>query len=329
MRLARRRTFSISIFFAATAVFAQPAPPPLAFEVASIKPAAPLDPMAIAQGKVRVGMKVDGAICDIGSFSLRDLIRTAYEVKDYQISGADALGSPLDAKRFNIQATMPEGATEKQVPQMLQTLLAERFKLVIHRETKDQSVYALVVAKGGPKLKESEPDPPAPEVPAETSDVPKKGEMVVGQGSNQVRISGNIASGSGMTVKGGPTGQMHLTMADGRMHMEAAKMTMAGLADAATGFVGRPVIDLTELKGNYQVTLDLSMDDIKTVARAAGMTMPGGPGGDGGKRLVDASDPSGSTIFSSIQQMGLKLESRKAPLPFIVIDHLETSPTEN
>ena len=107
-------------------------------------------------------MKVDGAICDIGSFSLRDLIRTAYEVKDYQITGADSLGSPMDAQRFNIQATMPEGATEKQVPQMLQTLLAERFKLVIRRETKEQSVYALVVAKGGPKLKEAEPDPPAP-----------------------------------------------------------------------------------------------------------------------------------------------------------------------
>ena len=132
-----------------------------------------------------------------------------------------------------------------------------------------------------------------------------------------------------MTVKGGPAGQMHITMADGRMHMEAAKMTMAGLADAATSFVGRPVIDMTELKGNYQVTLDLSMDDLKNVARAAGMTMPGGPGGDGGKGLVDASDPSGSTIFASIQQMGLKLESRKAPLPFIVIDHVENSPTEN
>jgi uncharacterized protein (TIGR03435 family) len=328
MRLVRGRTCSLAIFFAATAIFAQPAPPPPAFEVVSIKPAAALDPVAISQGKVRVGMKVDGAICDIGSFSLRDLIRTAYEVKDYQISGANALGSPLDAKRFNIQATMPEGATEKQVPQMLQALLAERFELIIQRETKDQSIYALVVAKGGPKLKESEPDPPAPEAPAETSDVPKKGETVVGQGSNQVRISGNIASGTGMTVKG-PMGQTHITMADGKMHLEAAKMTMAGLADAATTFVGRPVVDMTELKGNYQVVLDLSMDDLKNVARAAGMALPGGPGGDSGKGLVDASDPSGSTIFASIQQMGLKLESRKAPLPFIVIDHLENSPTEN
>src|SRR5579862_4242935 len=244
---------------AAVAVFAQaPATPPLAFEVASIKPAGPLDPAAIAQGKVHVGMKVDGAICDIGSFSLRDLIRTAYEVKDYQISGADSLGSPLDAQRFNIQATLPAGATEKQVPQMLQTLLAERFKLVVHRETRDQPVYALVVAKGGPKLKPSEPDPPAPDVPADPSDATKKGETVIGQGTNQVRISGSMAGGKGITVKGGPMGQMQMSMADGKMHLEAAKMTMASLADVATSFAGKPVLDMTELKGSYQVTLDLS-----------------------------------------------------------------------
>lgn len=169
------RTCCVVVFSAAIAAFAQtPPPPPLAFEVASIKPAGPLDPTAIAQGKIHIGMKVDGAICDIGSFSLKDLIRTAYEVKDYQITGADSLGSPLDAQRFNIQATMPEGATEKQVPQMLQTLLAERFKLVVRRETKEQSIYALVVAKGGPKLKESEPDPPAPDVPPEGPEAPKK-----------------------------------------------------------------------------------------------------------------------------------------------------------
>jgi uncharacterized protein (TIGR03435 family) len=330
MRIICLRTGGLAALLAATAAFAQtPPPPPLAFEVASIKPAGPLDPVAIQQGKMNIGMRVDGAICNIGSFSLRDLIRMAYEVKDFQITGADSLGGPLDAQRFNIQATMPDGATEKQVPQMLQTLLAERFKLVVRRETKDQSVYALVVAKGGPKLKESEPDPPTAEVPAEGSEAPKKGEMVLGQGSNQVRISGNIGGANGMTVKGGPMGQMRVTMADGRMHMEAAKMSMPSLADVATTFVGRPVVDMTELKGNYQVTLDLSMDDLKNIARAAGMTMPGGPGGNGGQGLADASDPSGSTIFVSIQQMGLKLEARKAPLPFIVIEHLQKSPTEN
>jgi uncharacterized protein (TIGR03435 family) len=313
------RKFSIALLLT-TAAFAQT--PALTFEVASVKPAGPLDPAAIASGKMRIGMKVDGAICDIASFSLCDLIRTAYDVKDYQITGPDWLGNPMSAQRFNIQATMPEGATEKQVPQMLQALLADRFKLVFHRDSKDHSVYALIVAKGGSKLKESAPDAPAPETPEE----PKKGEMVMGQGSSQMRISGSM-DGKGTVIRGGPTGQMKMSMVDGKMHMETAKMTMAMLCEFSSRFVDRPVVDMTELKGNYQVALDLSMDDLKNVAKAAGMAMPGG-GGDG-KAPAEASDPSSSSIFQSIQQMGLKLEARKAPLDLIVIDHLEKAPTEN
>ena len=148
------RRFCITLLLS-TAAFAQT--PPLTFEVASIKPAGALDPVAIASGKMRIGMKVDGAICDIASFSLHDLIRTACELKDYQITGPDWLGTPMSAQRFNLQATMPEGATEKQVPQMLQALLADRFKLVFHRESKEHSVYALIVGKGGSKLRNPSP----------------------------------------------------------------------------------------------------------------------------------------------------------------------------
>jgi uncharacterized protein (TIGR03435 family) len=323
-----------ALFFAVTAAFAQtPAAPPLAFEVASIKPAGPLDPVAIQSGKLRIGMKVDGAMVDIGSFSLRDLIRTAYEIKDYQITGPEWLGSVMTATRFNIQATLPEGATEKQVPQMLQALLAERFKLVIHRDTKEHSVYALIVGKGGPKLKPAEPDPPVAPKDADAPDPasppePKKGETVIGQGSNQVRISGSMESGKSMTMKGGPMGQMKMSMVDGKMHMEAAKMSMARLTEMLTPFLDRPVVDMTELTGDYQVALDLSMDDLKNVAKAAGMGAMMGSA-DGGKGLTDASDPSGASIFLSIQQMGLKLDARKAPLATIVIDRLEKSPTEN
>jgi len=109
------------------------------------------------------------------------------------------------------------------------------------------------------------------------------------------------------------------------MHMEAAKMSMAMLCEFATRFVDRPIMDMTELKGNYQVALDLTMDDLKNIAKAAGMVMPGGGGGGS----AEASDPSGSSIFQSIQQMGLKLDARKAPIDTIVIDHLEKVPTEN
>jgi uncharacterized protein (TIGR03435 family) len=315
---------------AAAVLCAQTPAPPLAFEVASIKPAGALDPAAVQSGKLRLGMKVDGAICDIGAFSLKDLIRTAYDVKDFQISGPDWLGGAMTATRFNIQATLPDGTTEKQVPEMLQTLLADRFKMVIHRESKDHAVYALVVARGGPKMKEAEPDP-APAKDASATDAPpepKKGETVVGQGSSQVRISGTMDSGKGVTMKGGPMGQMKMSMVEGKMHMEAAKVSMARFAELLSSFLDRPAVDLTDLKGDYQVGIDLSPDDLKNAARAAGM---GGmiPATESSKGLTDASDPSGTSIATSLQRMGLRLEARKAPLPMIVIDHLEKLPTEN
>ena len=148
----------------------------------------------------------------------------------------------------------------------------------------------------------------------------------MGQGQSQVRMSGNMADSKGMTMKGGPMGQMKMSMADGKMHMEAAKMTMPMLAEMATQFVGSPVVDKTELTGSYQAALDLSMDDMKAVAMRMGA---GGMGGGGGAPVGEASDPSGSSIFTSIQALGLTLEQRKLPMPQIVIDHVEKTPTEN
>jgi uncharacterized protein (TIGR03435 family) len=130
-------------------------------------------------------------------------------------------------------------------------------------------------------------------------------------------------------VKAAGVGSMRMTMADGKMHMEAAKMSMATLADTATSFVGKPVVDMTELKGDYQVVLDLSLGDLMHVAQNAGVPIPGGTAAIGGQDSGQASDPGGATIFESIQKMGLKLDARKAPLDYIVVDHFEKSPTEN
>src|SRR5580704_6827076 len=140
----------------ATAAFGQTGP---AFDVASIKPAAPPS-MPGMSGKFRVGMNIDGARVDIGFMSLADLIRTAYRVKPYQVSGPNW----MSGERWNILATLPDGASRDQVPDMLKTLLAERFGLKVHTENKEHAVYVLVVAKNGPKLKESEieaDEPPA------------------------------------------------------------------------------------------------------------------------------------------------------------------------
>jgi uncharacterized protein (TIGR03435 family) len=305
------------LLLVAGAAFAQTPAPALAFEVASVKPAGPPDPARMMSG--RMGMKVDGARVDIGFLSLTDLIGIAYRVKPYQISGPDW----MSAQRFDIMAKLPAGASQDQAPEMLQALLAERFKLTIHRANKEIQIYALVVGKNGPKLKESPPDQPA--APAADGAAPST--------DTSLRISGDPQKG--MTVSNGlGSGTVKITMANGAMHMESAKMSMTQFAEALSRFLDHPVVDMTDLKGNYQVALDLSMEDIMNAARSAGMQGPGGPGRGGGGMpgrgaAEGASDPSGSSLFNNVQQLGLKLEARKAPADLIVVDHLEKLPTEN
>ena len=113
-----------------------------AFEVASIKPSEPITPAMVASGKLHAGMKIDGKRVDIGNFALMQLICKAYDVKTYQVSGPSWLQAVgLAGQRFDIVANLPEGATKEQVPQMLQNLLAERFKLVMHQATRRSSRF--------------------------------------------------------------------------------------------------------------------------------------------------------------------------------------------
>jgi len=128
---------------------APPTPAPLAFEVASIKPA------PAQQGPRRhVGLSQDEGRITISNMSMRNLLTQAYKVKDQQLIGPDW----IDSERYDIVAKLPEGATKAQVPQMLQTLLKERFKVTVHKESKTMPVYAMVVAKGSPKLKTADAD---------------------------------------------------------------------------------------------------------------------------------------------------------------------------
>ena len=106
-----------------------------------------------------VGMKIDAARVDIGYWSIKQLILRAYGLSPSQASGPDW----MDSLRFDILAKLPEGATQDQLPEMLQWLLVERFGLVAHGETKDLPGYALVLGKGGPKMKPAVPDADAPE----------------------------------------------------------------------------------------------------------------------------------------------------------------------
>lgn len=128
---------------------AQPAP---SFEVASVK--------FTAHGRDANGISHSSVGSSPGSFSatnanLASLIRYAYSVKRYQISGPSWLSD--DAESFDISAKPPQNAPPQEIPAMLQTLLSERFKLALHRETRVLPVYELVAAKSGVKLQPAKP----------------------------------------------------------------------------------------------------------------------------------------------------------------------------
>src|ERR1700735_3353474 len=129
---------SAGLLLVAGSAFAQTPAAPLAFDVASVK-LGTIDQAKIMAGQQHVGLKVEGNRVDIGISSLSELIGMAYKVKYYQIQGPDWLGPT--GQRFDIMAKMPEGATKDDVPQMIETLLADRFKMTIHRTTKDTQVY--------------------------------------------------------------------------------------------------------------------------------------------------------------------------------------------
>src|ERR1022692_2373297 len=292
-----------------------------AFEVASIKPSEPITPAMVALGKLHAGMKIDGKRVDIGNFGLMQLICKAYDVKAYQVTGPSWLKTVgLSGQRFDIVANLPEGATKEQVPQMLQALLAERFKLVIHRESKDQAVYSMVIGKGGLKIEESQP-------PAASPDGAVPNPAVTGSSSvsvSQTKGGAVVSDGSGKQQKMTPS-------PDGKsMRFEIWGATLAELAEGLSPMVDHPIVDMTGLTGKYHVTLDISMQELMNIARAAGAAVPPGEGGgDASKPAELASDPGGSSLFAPTQTLGLKLEPRKVPLTFIVVDSVEKMPTEN
>jgi uncharacterized protein (TIGR03435 family) len=116
---------------------------PLSFEVATVKPNDPARNPGVTSG-----YSMNGNILQIVG-SLDALIRYAYDVEDTQISGGPQW---IDRDIYEVNAKMPAKAIPAQLKQMMQSLLAERFQLTIHRETRQLPIYSLVVAKGGSKL---------------------------------------------------------------------------------------------------------------------------------------------------------------------------------
>jgi bla regulator protein BlaR1 len=253
--------------FAAGITSAQPATSPLTFEVASVRPSGP-------DARGFIGFLPGGGLRVVG-ISLKTLITLAYNVLDVQVNSdrfdinaqAEAARAPEDATADPAKLTEAQRMTMADLAkERLRNLLADRFQLTIHRETKEQQVYTLVVGKNGPKVKETK-------------------------------------DGNGM-----------MRMGRGMLHGEGVPLGF--LATAMSGHLGRSVIDKTGLTGKYDIDLRWSPD-------------PGQAGAGPFGELPQAPDPNGPSIFTAVQeQLGLRLESQKAPVETLVIDRVER-PSEN
>jgi uncharacterized protein (TIGR03435 family) len=261
------------------------------FEVASVKKSVPA-----REGEVNIGVHIDGAMVRCRSLPMRSYIRMAYRVNDYQVLGPDWLAT----ENFDIAAKLPDGATRAQLPEMIQSLLAERFNLALHRDKKEFPVYALVVAKNGAKLKESPPDSGAEASPGAKGTVDIN--ITAGRGG------GVIDLGNGSSI------------GYGRDRLEAKKVTLSALAGAVERLLDRPVVEMTGIGGTYDFSLEYSWEELRSLVRSS----------SGGARELpaNAADP-GNSIFTSLAAFGLKLEPRKAPIEVLVVDRIERTPTEN
>jgi uncharacterized protein (TIGR03435 family) len=314
--------------FAALPLLSQTAAPKPSFEVVSIKPSSP--GLGIRGGGPR------GDRFSMVGASLKMLVQIAYQPLgsngqpiggQIQVSGGP---SWIDSERYDIEAKADCSGgviSRKQLQLMVRAMMEDRFQLKAHLETRELPVYNLVVGKDGPKLKASADQtppaiggggPPQPCGPAGPPPVlpPPPGP---GRGGGPPDISSRARGAMFMAF--GPTG----------LTMQANSAPVANLVNLLQQFVGRPVMDKTDIKGLYDLKLVFSPEGL-TLPGAPGGPGPGGPGfGPGGPGgavpPAGAADPVPS-LFTAIQDLGLRLESSKGLVEVVVIDGAQ-KPTEN
>lgn len=302
--------------FAASFAHAQPeTPAPISFDVASVKPS-PFQGAGRGRGGGCPGsFKVDRYRVEIRCANVATLIGHAYRLASRvrRPAGPDWIATT----RYDIDAKFPDGATESQVPEMLQALLADRFKLVIHRETSEQEIYALIAAKGGPKLKDAAPEtePATPSTP-DASMVP-----IGGVESRLTRIPG------GYVVVNPQIGSVKHTDVPNRIsRWEAPNIAMDGLAAilAQVGPLSADVVNMTGLRGRYQITLEIRLGDAMLSAA---------PPTPGDRAAMEAAIADMETAIvratnAELQKYGLQLQRRKGPVETVTVDRVE-KPSEN
>ncbi|HJZ99439.1 MAG TPA: TIGR03435 family protein [Candidatus Solibacter sp.] len=309
---------TLPFVFSACVALAQTAP--ASFEVATIKPTPPPD-MSGGKVMIRFGCGNDPVRVDCSGITLKDMLTRGYKLKNYQVTGP----AWIESERYDVKAKIPDGAKPEQLPEMWKSLVTERFGISAHTEKRDLPIYALIVGKGGPKLTPAEENP--------------QNQVFTAPDGSKVNLGGGPTGGF-RTTTGGPGGgsggpapgagaMMMRVGQGGTTNMQLKGSTLGGFSDTLGRMLDRPVIDMTNVEGKYDINLEMSMEDLIGMKR----TMAGGPmvmmrqaGGAEGHGDGE-SNPTGS-IFSAVQKLGLKLDSRKSPIDMLIVDKAE-KPTEN
>jgi uncharacterized protein (TIGR03435 family) len=288
-------------------MFAQGADPALSFEVASVRPSVP-----DANGRLNLSPPRGGPGTDDperfsnAGVSLKGLVLMAYNVKSYQVTAP----AWLDTERYDIVAKIPPAASKEQFNQMLQNLLTERFHLALHRETKELPAYELVIGKNGSKLKETTMDLSAP--------APAGARGPIKMDPNGFPVLDRVGMMTMMTSRN--------NVVEARLVAKAQPVSM--LLQMLEGQLKGPVLDKTGLTGKYDFTLEYSPDTTIVMPLLAEGPPGGAPGGTTGGTPPEIT--SGPPLGKALQeQLGLRLEQKKAPLELLVIDRADKTPTEN
>jgi uncharacterized protein (TIGR03435 family) len=276
-------------------LFAHPSFPQAtpSFEVASVRPHSVDDktPSGTSGGP---GMR-DPEHYFGRAMSLHAYLCIAFATSDCrrQISGPGW----IDSEKYDIVANVPSSAAREQFQEMLQNLLVERFRLLLRHETRILEVYELVIAKNGPKLKESveAPSPdPAPKVERDANGLVER----------DANGFPKLPPGLPILISSfGPGWVSHWAAQQQTMSMFADRLSAGNLG------AGRQVIDKTGLMGKYDFRLVYEM------------ALPGAPAGD---------DMTAPFLEGALeQQLGLKLVNVKAPFEFVIVDSGDKVPVEN
>ena len=302
-------TVTLVALLASAAVFAQApnapaaAPTVTAFEVASVKPSNPTPDPNNPLSQIALMLPQPGGRFTATNTPLRMLIMAAFELQqDAQLEG----GSPaLLAAKYDINAkALVDFIATKDLPHLLRSLLADRFKLKTHTETRELPVYDLVLARSDGRL--------GPDMKLSTSDCSRPDETVAQQGAALAK--GDVASFIGTPAacsvatdtSGGPSNLL----------MRADGQDMTQIVAVLSQFTGRTVRDKTGLTGRYDFTMKLDLQMVLALAKKMGANVPAAAAN------IPQSD--GSSLMTALNdQLGLKLDSARAPSTVVVIDSVE------